>query len=345
MTIQEFGWPMTPGDGGRNLELRYDRRIDENFLDVICDGPLRSLQEYAREARYPVDLQFRRDIHSGDQRAQLYVGLQRVLSVYWRSGRVRFEGHTKYGRYQRYGFDDAWREWMAADAVAGIVEDLDDYLELVIPKVASVATEGAVQSAITSFQSTNGRANGGRAMLDREFTPQFESSFVEDFVMNDVSATLLAAIQDAPVDRPRPTSFGPRLDVLGTRDGVLQAIEVKPKGVASIVWAPVQVIVYARLVQRWLGEDPEARDILRRLAEQRRRVGLLHDDVYLGSLDEVQPVIAVQRGGRDGSYLSDMMRVIEHLAHKGIGEAAALKVYEVSLSGRMRRLDKPLPLL
>ena len=43
-----------------DLDYRYDRRVDEDFLALFAShGPFRTLTEYARKARYPVDLQFR----------------------------------------------------------------------------------------------------------------------------------------------------------------------------------------------------------------------------------------------------------------------------------------------
>ncbi|WP_157428835.1 hypothetical protein [Agromyces salentinus] len=313
--------------------------MDDEFLDLLCDGPLQSLSEYAREARYPVDLQFRRDIRTGIQRVQLYVGLQRVLAVYWRSGQLRLAGHSKYGRYQRFGFDSTWDEWMDADDYKDVADEVDDYLELVIPKTSSAAKEGAVQSAISSFQSRRGDPSLRRQVLDREFTPQFLDATVQERVMSEVSYDLLNLLPDAPVTMPRPSSFGQRLDVLAVRDGRLQAIEVKPKREASIVWAPLQVLVYARLVRRWLAEDAEAGRILARLAEQRRRLGLLDGDEFeLEDLTTVTPVIAVQRGGRDSSYLDAMKEIVAYLAEKRVPEAPSLEVAEVSLSGRLRPL-------
>ena len=68
-----------PGD----LDYRYDRRVEEDFLALFdSNGPFRTLTEYARKARYPVDLQFRLNPKTRAQHASLYVGLTTVLDVH-----------------------------------------------------------------------------------------------------------------------------------------------------------------------------------------------------------------------------------------------------------------------
>ena len=48
------------------MKITYDRRVSEAFLDLFASdengaGVASSLVSYARHARFPVDLQFRRD--------------------------------------------------------------------------------------------------------------------------------------------------------------------------------------------------------------------------------------------------------------------------------------------
>lgn len=52
-------------------------------------------------------------------------------------------------------------------------------------------------------------------------------------------------------------------------------MEVKPKGVPAITWAPAQAIVYARLFNIWLQHDPDAAEILFGMIAQRKRLGLI----------------------------------------------------------------------
>jgi hypothetical protein len=81
--------------------------------------------------------------------------------------------------------------------------------------------------------------------------------------MDNVSADLLRSLDNAPVPGSRPKSFGGKCDLLALdSDGRLLTLEVKPKGVSTIVWAPAQAIVYARLLHLWTRNDPQAAEII-----------------------------------------------------------------------------------
>jgi hypothetical protein len=91
-----------PGD----LDYRYDRRVDPAFLDLFgARGAFRTLTEYARQARYPVDLQFRRNPKTAAQHASLYVGLTTVLDVHWKPDAVKLAAHPT---FHPSGFQAAW---------------------------------------------------------------------------------------------------------------------------------------------------------------------------------------------------------------------------------------------
>ena len=118
-------------------------------------------------------------------------------------------------------------------------------------------------------------------------------------------------------------------------DGRLLAIEVKPRGAVDIPWAPLQVIVYARLLTRWMRDDPAAAGILNGIAAQRRALGLLTDEVPTIAADApVVPFLAIQRGMKP-VYRERLAAMHEHLRASGIPEADALEIYEVSLAGRL----------
>jgi hypothetical protein len=143
-----------------NLDYRYDRRVDAGFLRLFTSrGVFRTLTEYARKARYPVDLQFRSNPKTGAQHASLYVGLTTVLDVHWEPELVRLAAHPS---YHSSGFDPAWTSWAPVSAAQAWSEAVDDYLDAVIPKAAAgrAAVEGSVQAAVSSFGSAK------RAMLD-----------------------------------------------------------------------------------------------------------------------------------------------------------------------------------
>lgn len=320
-----FGWP-------GSADARYDRRVDAKFLDLFREGSglYRSLPEYANGARYPVDLQFRRDIRTGAQRATVYVGMQNALDIHWGDGEVRLTGHAKLGR--RSGFDDAWSSWSSLEDSRLRIGAVEGYLETLVPRVAARAVEGAVQSAATSF------TRDGTAVIDREFALQFRTRQVRQRLLQRWSDDLVALLIEAPVRRDSPPKFGDRCDLVGiNQEGELLAIEVKPRSMESIVWAPAQAIVYARMLKYWLTDDPAAPEILNHIAGARQELGLLGSRPQsIATASPVRPVLAIQRGTRP-DILADMDRVIAYLRDAGVEEASALEVRGVSMSGRLVR--------
>ena len=318
------------------LEFRYDRRVSADFLRLFTgQGAFRTLTEYARKARYPIDLQFRGSPKSSDQHASLYVGLTTVLDVHWRPGQVRLAAHPK---YRDFGFDPHWMSWTPAGLAADWSDAVDRYLDAIIPYVSTgrAAVEGSVQAAVSSFSSNK------RAMLDREVMLHFRDTATRNRIMDQVSADLLHCLGTAPVPGTRPRSFGGKCDLLALdSSGSLLAVEVKPRGVSTIVWAPAQAIVYARLLRLWTRQDPQASEVIAGMISQRKKLGLLTGRIPRPSAQPaVLPVVAVQRG-MSGKHREGMLAVRDHLTREGIGEAARLQMFEVTLAGRLLDASGP----
>ena len=222
--------------------------------------------------------------------------------------------------------------WTAIGEAAAQADAVDGYLDAVIPKAAAgrAAVEGAVQAAVSSFDSAN------RVMLDREVLLHFRDTATKRRVMDSVTADLLLALSTAPVPGARPAAFGGRCDLLAVDSaGRLLAVEVKPKGTSAIMWAPAQAIVYAGLFNIWLQHDPDAAEILSGMIEQRKKLDLITSQTpALSARPGVIPIVAVQRGV--SQELRDrLFTVRRHLTDQGIDEASQLQVYEVTLAGRL----------
>jgi hypothetical protein len=274
-------------------------------------------------------LQFRMNPKTRDQHASLYVGLTTVLDIHWKPGWVKLAAHPT---FHPAGFNLGWMPWAVVDEAQARADAVDSYLDAVIPKAAAgrAAVEGAVQAAVSSFDSDK------RVMLDREVQLHFRDTPTKRRVMASVCSDLLRAVGTAPVPGARPTSFGGKCDLLALdSSGRLLAVEVKPKGVPTIAWAPAQAIVYARLLRLWSRHDPDAAEILSGMVEQRRRLGLVgaQPPVPRPRLDAL-PVVAVQRG-MSQEHRDRLFTVLGHLRGQGIAEAADLQVYEVALTGRL----------
>jgi hypothetical protein len=168
----------------------------------------------------------------------------------------------------------------------------------VIPLVASrFLKEGAVQSAISGFQSEN------LLVLDREAAITFGSGAEKRSVTTELARPLLTALShDSPPAwwKARPTSLGGECDALALdRSGQLLAIEVKPaNALSTIPWSLVQVRHYADLFNAWLAQSPEqAAEVIPGMLEQRATLGLvrLGEEPTLAKPLTVRSVLAIDR--------------------------------------------------
>lgn len=322
--------------------IRYDRRVSPDFLaNFLQGGVAHSLTEYAGKARFPVDLQMRHNPKTGADHASLYVGLTSVLNVMAKPKPVpalALDAHKKWSEGP-YGFDVRWRQATSIDGWNAKWIEVEEYLEKVIPS-ASVThgrTEGAVQAAASAF------SDGTRVMLDREVIPHFLNAAVKSAVIAPLSSGLADALaRRRPVPGKPPPSFGAECDLLAVdRDGRLLAVEVKPS-VSSLVWTPAQAAMYAGVLQAWVDDDgagtPGWRAVVTGMLDQRRQLGLA-PRLALALPDQpvVVPVIAVQRGA-SRELISRLWRVQQALLDEGVGDPS-LEVYEVSLSGRLDRIQ------
>jgi hypothetical protein len=157
--------------------------------------------------------------------------------------------------------------------------------------------------------------------------------------MHDLTHDLVALAASAGLPGQAPSSFGGKCDLLAADGGTrLLTVEVKPRGVGSIVWSPAQAIVYARLLTLWLGHDRDAMAILNESIEQRRLLGLIDRRVSeFVTLPQVVPMVAVQRG-MSNTHRERLFHFIRYLRKQGVTEAQELEIHEVTLAGRMTRI-------
>lgn len=317
--------------------LKYDRAVSSEFLALFTSGGVAaSLREYAH-ARYPIDLQFRKDPKTGAQRATLYVGMTAVLHVYDKKTRGFALGAHPRWASTKNGWGSDWATPRRPADWATAWPGVENYLERVIPDVMTdgkyTKTEGVVQAAVTAFLG-----DPNRAVIDREVVPGFKDAATSSSIQHECSDPLTEAIANvAGVPGRPPTFLGMECDALAIdAEGHLLAIEIKPGSVGTLAWVPAQATMYARVLQRWIDEDTAWRGVVTAMFEQRKAIGLVPASFVLPDLrPKVVPAVAYQRIA-SLEYVRRMRAVQEALlvAGPGIGDPG-LRFYEVSLSGRL----------
>ncbi len=316
----------------------YDRRLDPGFFShFVEDGFAASLRRYAAKARFPLDMQTRKDPKTDAQHVTLYAGLTAVINVVRRPhGKIRLTT-DEHWRQKEMGWQQTWLQDRTPDEWRRQWPSVEDYLEAVIP-VATLekgTTEGAVQAAVSGFNSAH------RVMLDREVLLAFKDDHLKKQIMQALSKDLIAAAAGVRgIPGVPKTSFGGRCDVLALDDqGRLLAVEVKPKNTPTIVWAGLQATMYARLLRRWLEERtytgwPSPQEVLQGLLEQRRALNPgLRGPAAVPTTLEVVPVVALQRGANT-AYVDRLLEVKRQAPSLGVDEPA-LEVHRVSITGEL----------
>lgn len=322
----------------------YDRRVSPDFLalfdrEATDGGVASSLVDYANEALFPVDLQFRRDTKSGREHATLYVGLTAVLNVRsTKRGLLSLDVHATHMKNGR--FDPAWGTPMTADGLAKIWAEVELYLDRVIPLATLTHgnKEGAVQAALASHRSS------ALVVLDREVTPSFGSTAEKGAFMAASQKPILRALDDANFGfSGAPKKLGNECDALAVDSrGRILAVEVKPLSAGTIAWVPAQAVMYARILQAWIDHPPmaghEPSEVLRGMLDQRRRIGLASGSFDVSSPLKVVPVVALQRGA-SAEMVRRMLAVRDALKGSNL-DVAPVEIYEVNLLGELLPLDE-----
>ncbi len=318
----------------------YDRRVSDAFLRHFDEqddsgGGLSSLVSYARSARHPVDVQFRRG--SGVDWATLYVGLTSVLDVRASTkGLLRLTVHPTHAA--NGGFEGAWRTAVEPQVLYDRWPAVEHYLDRVIPLATRShgMKEGAVQAALSSFPSPS------RIVFDRETTPSFSSTDERAEVLSACQQPIVEALQAADLGfAGLPTKLGNECDALAVDDrGRLMAIEVKPLGAGSVAFVAAQALMYARITKEWVRQvgDAEAVAVVNGMIDQRARVGLTSSSLRLSSPIRVIPVVALQRGSSP-EMVRRMLAVRDVLALLD-PEVEPIEIHEVTLLGDLVPLDE-----
>ncbi|WP_457188620.1 hypothetical protein [Nocardioides sp. P5_E3] len=254
--------------------LKYDRTVDDEFLKYFLQGGVaESLLEYTT-ARYPIDFQFRKEVKSGAQWATVYVGMTAVLNILDKKSKgLALKTHDHWARASE-GWSDAWSQPAQVEVWRSRWNDVEDYLEQVIPRVMTekrfTSKEGVVQAAVSAFLG-----DSSRVILDREVVPSFEDTATKQKIRDQFSRPLAEAIEKAkPAPGKRPTKFGMECDALALdAAGQLVAVEVKPGNVGTLAWVAAQATMYARVLQHWVEIDTDWQATVTRMFGQRRALG------------------------------------------------------------------------
>ena len=295
-----------------------------------------SLVEFGRSGQYCLDLQLRRNPKSSQSWATLYVGTTKVLDLKLRerSGRFWLDAHGTYTT-ERHGWDEAWKQPHPATWWPAQWPRVEAYLESVITAVRDgYGKEGRIQSSLSLYPATD------MAVIDRETVVGYADTPARTRVIRRHLDALMDSIVDAGTERWwKPKAPGNECDGLAiSAAGELLAIEVKPANVANMVWAPLQALHYADLLQHWADETPDAAEVLEGMYQQRLQLGLLRPAEAAPQLKNPVTVRAVVAIGGDLSPVwHDRLRLVaERLEQAG----RSVDYRRVNLVGRM----DPLPL-
>lgn len=284
--------------------IDFDRRVPDVLLRALAPGGVldwvsnRAATPIGQTAP-PLDLGLRAlSKYPNAGQATLYVGTTQVLGVHVRAdGRFRLTGHQRDGLFGQVDppFAAAWENWQSLADLATVAPHLEHHVEAAIDAAPeSHQQEGRFQAALGKRQAE------GYAFVDREIVLSFSSREAKRGWFDEHRQPLvdvqesLGQSHDWAAARGRP---GDKLDALAIgRDGRLLAIEVKPGGASrDLVWTPVQVAMYVRLLRAWIEPDQErAREVIEGMAAQRSDLGLgPTEPPRLRMPIELVPVIAV----------------------------------------------------
>lgn len=334
-------------------DLWFDRTASPVLLAELEEsGSLHRLRGRVAAAPLLLDMQFRREPKGRICSLSLYAGLSAILTIDERDGLFRIRSHATYKA--QCGFDEEWASWFDREQLAIRMDGIDAYIdrvladEKIIPRLTN--REGEVHAAICSGTPIH--------VIQREATTAFVDQPTKDRIKATLVEPVVTAVQAAGRadpwwpgvrDRGVMPSPGLEVDVLALDGaGRLLVIEAKPAGeLKGITFSPAQVLVYARLFRRLLGE-PGAAEVLGRMLDDRVAVGLTEAASTPTPPVDIVPVVAIGAGARSPVALERLAAVADALAEVWeASDVAPLEVWMLDETGDIahtwRPLDGPAP--
>ena len=244
-------------------------------------------------------------------RVHLYGGTAGLLTVRWLGGDRVALAFRDSAAFDDARLDPAWRRTFRIDDLSAIVPALVSGLKSRAKLAASShGREGPVQVAVM-------RGGPGWTALDREVVPQYRSRADREDLQRQFQQPVALARREVAAAHVWATNWkakGNELDCLAVGDdGDLLAIEVKTGDAADLEQAPLQVALYAQMIERCLAESPVTLAALRGVAAQRASLGLSGTEAQLADRARVRPVVAVSTplGTRARARWPAVLRALE----------------------------------
>lgn len=285
--------------------ITFNRAVSKDLLDALRpDGKLRWLLEHRTANRVGIDFQLRAD--GGRSWMSMYLGLTSVLNLIAVGRTFRLTVHATHQKAGR--FDTRWSQPQSGSRLNECRTDVEAYLDKILSPsaVASkhLSKEGRVQAAIS--RSTTKEFG----TFQREAVPAFRDAKVRDILAEPFRQRILVALNPTAHksqpwwpgirDRGVLPKSGLETDLLGLdKRGRLLVMEVKPANeVKGITWAPGQVRLYAEMFALLLETNPDTRNHLTAMIDQRHTLGLPAPKATLPPHDAIRvvPVICIGDG-------------------------------------------------
>lgn len=115
-----------------------------------------------------------------------------MLDLHERKGRFALRTHPT---WQAHGFHSKWRDWHSPQELAARWDDIDEYLDRVIPAVRSQLKgrhliEGRVHAALCSGVADEYR------VINREASPSFHSAQVKTAICDGIAHSIRTSMEN-----------------------------------------------------------------------------------------------------------------------------------------------------
>lgn len=327
-----------------NGDMRFDRSVSDELLDMLRHGAARGLvdraQDQGDEPLY--DLQLRREPKGTRSWATLYFGMTALINLHEHKGEYKLTADESYMAHR--SFDTAWTTKQPREAIESAWPRVEAYLDDIKGDVASSATskEGPVHAAIGSWNSDAYR------VIQREARPSFKDKATRDRRLADWVAPFnraLAQRQDPPKWWPKNVKVGSSLDFLAVDiGGRLALVEAKADAATAreLAKVAVQAGVYAAMFADLLRENrDEAFTAVSTMLQQRTSLGLSRKGVlHLRDKGQVVPVIAIGPGRPTPEVHRRMWEVAQAVSGVRDENVDPIEVWYLDRAGHITEVER-----
>ena len=334
--------------------MYYDRVISCD-LEKKFNIELRWLYDFVKGRE---DLDFLIGANNSMEWISVYRGLSRIIRIYKgkRNNVIRIDGADAY-------MSLAWS--LGTNIYTNKVDkftNFEDYLKTLLERVTddnrfdryyNNKKEGFYQNVLSRKFGINSNRGDDFVIIDKEVVIGYKDQDEKNHIFGEKQGkyrNLLEYISKLDADRYgkdlERKAIGNELDFLAWKsDGTLLLIELKHgTNTSGIYLSPLQIGLYTELFEKYQKEVPDFYDKLKKMVEQKQRMGLIHKEWQIpAKITSIKPMLIISEYNPNSSCMvkfGEILKICKENENFGENYLSDIEVCLCTIEQKIEAIQK-----